>query len=404
MAVSKTMSTLREYEEKTVTLSQTQGRFERRNVEKATIRLAEQLCEAFVAQPPQTRIHMIMAFHHKPQMLRRMFAYAEGCLESAQHAYDKDDFTNATRALESAIVADALIDGRMDGDALGRLQNRLLDMASVLDYDMGAFAESLKIPEDVQIRYAMRMHERHQPLLAVETLGRLLQHNPHIEYDNDFAEAAIEVTQKTPQSAMLLLADPYLRQRFVEEKLLPGSKHPSETQMATAVVSEERETAEAYAVAYESLGKTATGIVLGALLAVGEIALLGRAFQSLEIDVSTVSSVSLQAVVIGLGSVMLALGLYALVRGISPFRIVFDRREYRGSPVHVMGLTLIAGGLALFYGLGLLLRLGIVRIAELTFMDMIAIGALQIVAAIVLTGVLFGLGFGFSVAVKRNRR
>jgi len=403
MAISKTMSTLREYEEKTTTLSQTRGGFERRGVERATIRLSEQLCDAFVAQPAQTRIHMIMAFHQKPTMLRRMFAYAESCLESAQRAYDKDDFIAAEQALQSAVIADALIDGRLDDGALGRLQGRLLDMASALSYDMRAFAESLKIPEDVQIRYAMAMHSRNHPALAVETLGRLLQHNPQIEYDNDFAEAAIEVTQKTPQSAMLLLADPYLRQRFVEEKMLPGSKRISETQQATAV-TDERETMEAYAVAHESPAKTLTGFVIGALLAAGEFALLGRAFQSLELDLSTVNRVTFEAVVIGLGSVMIVLGLYALVRGISPLRLNFDRREYRGSPVHVMGLTLMVGGLALFYGLGLLLRLGLDQIAGLTFADMIAIGALQLIAAIVLTGVLFGLGFGYSVHSKRRHR
>ncbi|MBE0688609.1 MAG: hypothetical protein IH587_00630, partial [Anaerolineae bacterium] len=242
-----------------------------------------------------------------------------------------------------------------------------------------------------------------QHALAIETLGRLLQHNPNIEYDNDFAEAAIEMTQKTPQSAMLLLADPYLRQRFIEGKMSPSAKRRSETQQAVAV-SDERETMEAYAVQHESFAKALTGFVLGALLVTGEMALLSRAFQSLEIDASDIARVTFEAAVIGVGSVMLVLGVYALVRGISPMRLNFDRREYRGSPVRVLGLTLIAGGLAALYGLGMMLRLGPAQIAGLTFADMIAVGVLQIVAAVVLTGVLFWLGFGYSVRSKRRHR
>lgn len=399
MAVSKTTTVLREFEEKTVTLAELRGGFERRSIEKATERLSEQLCAAYVSQSPQMRIHMIMAFQHKPAMLRRMFAYAESSLEAAEKAYDKQDYRAAAQALQSAIVADALIDGRMDEDALGRLQDRLLAMANTLDYNVGTFAESLRIADDVQIRYAHAQHDRGHDGIAIETLGRLLQQNPKIEYDNDFAEAAIEVTQKTPQTAMLLLADPYLRQRFIKEQVATTTQN-RETQEAPAIAST-RETTETHALRHESFTRASICLTLGALLIAGELAALGRVFQSIEIDMSGIARALFEGAVIVAGVALIAAGLYALIRGIAPVRLALGRWEYRGSPARVMGLALIAGGLATIYGLGLHLRLNLAEIAGLSFADMIAIGLLQIVAAILLTGILFVVGFGYSVRARQ---
>ncbi|MCA9903646.1 MAG: hypothetical protein KC547_07300, partial [Anaerolineae bacterium] len=277
------------------------------------------------------------------------------------------------------------------------------EMANTLDYNVGTFAESLRIADDVQIRYAQAQHERGHDAIAIETLGRLLQQNPKIEDDNNFAEAAIEVTQKTPQTAMLILADPYLRQRFIEEKTSPADKANRETQEAPAATSI-RETAEVHVVRHESFTRALICIVVGALLIAGELALLGSVFQSVEIDMSNLTRALFESAVIVAGVGLIAAGAYALIRGIAPIRMVFGKWEYRGSPVRVMGLALIAGGVATVYGLGLHLRLGIAPIADLSFADMIVLGLLQIVVATVLAIALFVVGFGYTVRARQADR
>jgi tetratricopeptide (TPR) repeat protein len=179
--------------------------------------LYKQVCAAFREATPQQRVDIQIALENRDALLSLFVSYLTKMTETALKAAGKDNRKIAIPALEEALTADAIVDGRFNIDELQRIHRQLEATAAETRYDMEAFLHKLATPVPTYLERAYTLHKAGNRSQAIRTLGRALQLDHSLQKQEHIADFAAVLTGKSPQTALLTLEDPYLRNLYIEE-------------------------------------------------------------------------------------------------------------------------------------------------------------------------------------------
>jgi tetratricopeptide (TPR) repeat protein len=178
--------------------------------------LYKQVCAAFREAVPEQRVDIQIALENREAQLSLFVAYLNQMTETALKAARKDNQKVAIPALEEALTADAIIDGRFNVDALQCIHKQLEAAVAETHYDMETFLRKLETPVPTYLDRAYKLHKDGQRSQAIRTLGRALQLDDNLYKNETVANFASELTGKSPKGAIMTLEDAYLRNLLIE--------------------------------------------------------------------------------------------------------------------------------------------------------------------------------------------
>ena len=240
MSVLTTTRLLERYDDKTLALRRSHSFLKRNLLERTARRLADALCAAYPGVSASERIALVLGFNHKPAMLGHMFFHAVDCIDRAEAAFKAGKDRQAVAALKAGIVADTLLDGRVDERHLLPVQDRMISLAAQLDFDLALFSQALDISLADHLDYARAAHRQGRLETTVELLGRLLKRSPALERNDDFMALAVEVTGKTPTGAAIMLSDGILRKQFLEDARHRTASTPTRGRLSEQIAQRSR--------------------------------------------------------------------------------------------------------------------------------------------------------------------
>ncbi len=197
----------------------------------------KQVCAAFREATPEQRVDIQIALENREAQLSLFVTYLSKITETALKAARKDNRKVAIPALEEALTADAIIDGRYNVDTLQRIHKQLEAAVAETHYDMEAFLRKLETPMSTYLDHAYKLHKQGSRSQAIRVLGRAVQLDHSLQKQEHIADFAAVLTGQSPKGALMTLEDAYLRNLFIEE--LENPSYSRKTIEATRVTEQQ---------------------------------------------------------------------------------------------------------------------------------------------------------------------
>jgi hypothetical protein len=189
----------------------------KRLADKEWLPVCKQVCAAFRGATSEQRVDIQIALEGRETQLSLFVNYLNRMSDTALKAARKDNQKVAIPALEEALTADAIIDGRYNVDTLQRLHKQLEDAVAETHYDMEAFLRKLATPVSIYLDHAYMLHRQGNRSQAIRVLGRAVQLDHSLQKQEQIADFAAALTGQSPKGALMTLEDAYLRNLFIEE-------------------------------------------------------------------------------------------------------------------------------------------------------------------------------------------
>jgi tetratricopeptide (TPR) repeat protein len=177
----------------------------------------DQICELFPNASPDERVDIHVAFESREALVAALLAYETRLTQQASKLADRDKRKEAIQSLELALIADVIIDGRASVEALQEIQNQLLKVAEELHYDVETFLQQMATPAGAYVERAYLFYKQNNRIRAIRCLGRALQLDHTLRYNEKIGDLAKVLTNESPHSAVMLLEDSFLRDSLVQD-------------------------------------------------------------------------------------------------------------------------------------------------------------------------------------------
>jgi hypothetical protein len=198
--------------------------------------LYKQVCAAFREATAEQRIDIQIALEGREAQLSLFVSYLNQMTETALKAARKDNRKAAIPALEEALTADAIVDGRYNIETLQRIHKQLELAVTEMHYDMEGFLRKLETPISAYLDYAYKLDKQGNRSQAIRVLGRAVQLDHSLQKTDHIGDFAAKLTGQSPKSALMTLEDAYLRNLFIEE--LENPSYSRKTIEATRVTEQ----------------------------------------------------------------------------------------------------------------------------------------------------------------------
>ncbi|MBZ0284890.1 MAG: hypothetical protein K8L97_29410 [Anaerolineae bacterium] len=184
----------------------------------------DELCTTFPQASPEERVDIQIAFESRDILLAKFLDYFRWIAQQTAQNIRRGNRNLARELLQRGVIADAIIDGRGDVDILQTAQANLLAAAARLDFDVEGYLDPIQTPPGIYIQRAYQLHKAHDDNRAIQVLGRALQLDNTLKKSANIADLASTLTGESPQSAIITLEDPYLRNTLIAERSKPAMK------------------------------------------------------------------------------------------------------------------------------------------------------------------------------------
>ncbi|MBC7814272.1 MAG: hypothetical protein H7175_24165 [Burkholderiales bacterium] len=185
-------------------------------LEKEVVQLYDQLVGAYLKATETERAVIWVNLELRDRLLTMLVRYLENVSQQALKANEKDNKALVRDLLRRAVVADLLIDSRLQTEALKLAQRHYLNLAYDYRFDTDALSESLHVSAATFVQLAWQYQREQYRVYAVRALGRALQQNRDLEDDPEVIALAMELTDEAEErDALRTLADSYVREEFI---------------------------------------------------------------------------------------------------------------------------------------------------------------------------------------------
>ncbi len=179
--------------------------------------LYKQVCAAYRQATPEQRVDLQIAFESRDALMALFVKYLSLSAQAALKALQKGKDNMAVEALQEALTADVIIDGRTNLDDLQRIHKQIESAADQLHFNMEAFLRKLETPIRIYIDSAYQLHKQGDRTQAIRVLGRALQLDHSLQKSESIGDFAATLTGESPRTAIMTLEDTYQRNVFIEE-------------------------------------------------------------------------------------------------------------------------------------------------------------------------------------------
>lgn len=185
-------------------------------LEKEVVQLYDQLVGAYLNGTETERAVIWVNLELRDRLLTMLVRYLENVSQQALKANEKDNKALVRDLLRRAVVADLLIDSRLQTEALKLAQRHYLNLAYDYRFDTDGLNESMHVSSATFVQLAWQYQREQNRVYAVRALGRALQQNRDLEDDPEVIALALEITDEPEvRDALRTLADSYVREEFI---------------------------------------------------------------------------------------------------------------------------------------------------------------------------------------------
>lgn len=185
--------------------------------EKEWLTLFHEVCNAFRAASPEERVDIQIAFEDRHALLNQFTEYLARMTQNAAQISRGSNPAKTIKLLEEGILADAIIDGRVNLADVQRAQNQLVSTAEEVHFNINKFLQPLETTANTYVMRAYQLQKANQIKQAMQVLGRAIQLNPALQKNEKIAQLASDLTGESPRNALMTLEDSFLRNRFLED-------------------------------------------------------------------------------------------------------------------------------------------------------------------------------------------
>ncbi|MBZ0296530.1 MAG: hypothetical protein K8L99_28475 [Anaerolineae bacterium] len=179
--------------------------------------LYDDLCDALLGAPPDSRADILIAFQFRPTLIEVMGDYFQNIAQQAAKAvHSKRQRSNAINLTQRTIAAFSIVNARLPERDLTQGQQDLFDASTELNLDIDAILQAITVPAKYYVQRAIQYHRGKQPVKALKALYLGLKASPSLEKNDRVIALATTLTGESPMSAMITLSDGYVLEKFIE--------------------------------------------------------------------------------------------------------------------------------------------------------------------------------------------
>jgi tetratricopeptide (TPR) repeat protein len=146
--------------------------------EKEWLNLFHEVCSTFRSASPEERVDIQIVFEDRHTLLNLFTQYLARMAQNAAQTVSQGNERKTIQLLEEAILADAIIDGRVNMADIQRAQNQLVETADKIHFDINRFLQPLATSANTYVARAYQLQKANQRKQAMQVLGRAIQLNP----------------------------------------------------------------------------------------------------------------------------------------------------------------------------------------------------------------------------------
>jgi hypothetical protein len=179
--------------------------------------LFEQICSAYADAPLEGRMNVYLCIEGRDNMLDAMLIFGGNTADKARTLAITGKRDKALPLLKQAIAANAIVDERGTHELVSRAEHLMIIAAEDMHVDLAPQRKKLVMPVQVLAKQAVLYHQQAQLLNAAKALGIALHKDQSLEDDPKLAELAKLLTRRPAKTGMMILREPYLREKFIAE-------------------------------------------------------------------------------------------------------------------------------------------------------------------------------------------